>query len=418
MTWTEMLDVALRLGVAALGGLAVGVEREWSARDPKRHPRFAGVRTFLLLGLLGGLAAELVRSGQLAAGIALLAGVGALIVMAYALAARGGDLDATTEVSAFVVLAAGWIAGMGRLDLASALFAVTALVLVEKSRIHALVDRIHSEVLEAAARFAVLALVILPLLPEGPFGPSPGFRPRELWALVLLFSGLSFAGFLALRAAGPLRGYALAGALGGLISSTLVTLNFSRESRQEPKLGRALALGVLAACTVLPVRVFVLVTVLNAPLGIEALPFLLPPFAVGILGALVLFRRKEKLPADAALPRNPLRLLLAIQMAVGFQIVLYVIHWASRRFGSPGTLASAALLGLTDVDALIYSMVKLGRSQIPLAIAARALAAGVAANTVLKLAIALFVGRGPFRAAVGLGLAAALLSILATLLLF
>lgn len=418
MTWTEMMDVALRLGVAALGGLAVGVEREWSARDRKHHPRFAGVRTFLLLGLFGGLAAEFARSGQVAAAIALLSGVGALIVLAYALAARGGDLDGTTEVSAFVVLAAGWTAGWGRLDLASALFAVTALVLVEKSRIHALVDRIQSEVLEAAARFAVLALVILPLLPEGPFGPSPGFRPRELWALVLLFSGLSFAGFLALRAAGPSRGYALAGALGGLISSTLVTLNFSRESRQTPKLGRALALGVLVACAVLPVRVFLLTTVLNAPLGVAALPFLLPPFLVGTLAAVFLLRQAEQSPAEAALPRNPLRLWAAIQMAVAFQVVLYLMHWASRRFGSPGTLASAALLGLTDVDALVYSMVKLGRSQIPLAIAARALAAGVAANTVLKLGIALLVGRGPFRPAVGVGLAAVLLSIFATLFLF
>ena len=180
-------DVALLLGVAALGGLAVGVEREWSAKARGLAPRFAGVRTFLLVGLLGGLAGEFFQSGIPAAGVSLVAGTCALIVCAYVLASRSGEVDGTTEVAAFVVLAAGVLAGIGRLDVASALAAVTSLVLVEKSRIHSLVQRIQSEVIEAAARFAVLALVILPILPEGPFGPEPGFRPRELWALVLLF---------------------------------------------------------------------------------------------------------------------------------------------------------------------------------------------------------------------------------------
>ena len=214
--WSDALQVATRLGVAALGGLAVGIEREWSARARARPARFAGVRTFLLVGLLGGLGAALSDLAGPAVGLAVIAAAAALVVGAYIVTARGGDVDGTTEVSALVVLAAGAVAGTGRLALASALSALTVLVLVEKSRIHTLVHRLRSETLEAAARFAVLALVVLPLLPEGPFGPAPGLRPRELWALVLLFSGLSFGGFLALRLVGPDRGYALAGLLGGL----------------------------------------------------------------------------------------------------------------------------------------------------------------------------------------------------------
>jgi nucleotide-binding universal stress UspA family protein len=155
--------------------------------------------------------------------------------------ARGRSASMARPRSALVVLAAGYLAGLGRLGPASAIFAVTALVLVEKSRIHGLVHRIRSETLEAAARFAVLALVVLPLLPEGPFGPGPGLRPRELWALVLVFSGLSFAGFVAPRVVGGDRGWGLSGMLGGLISSTAVTLTHARESRQSPGLGRALA---------------------------------------------------------------------------------------------------------------------------------------------------------------------------------
>jgi uncharacterized membrane protein (DUF4010 family) len=396
--------VALRLGVAALGGLAVGIEREWSTRARARPPRFAGVRTFFLLGLLGGLAGELHRSGHAAAGIAILASACVLVLLAYAISARAGDVDGTTEVSALVVLAAGVIAATGRLALASALFAITALVLVEKSRIHGLVYRLQSDVLEAAARFAVLALVILPLVPEGPFGPPPGIRPRELWILVLLFSGLSFAGFLALRALGPGRGYALAGLLGGLVSSTAVTLSFSRESERVPELGRALALGVIAASTVLVVRVGVLAGALYAPLAAAALRFLLPLLAAGVVLCVAMVRESGRSETAAPLPGNPLGLGSAIQMAALFQVVLYAVSWSAGRFGDQGLLASAALVGLTDMDALTYSMVKLGREQLAVSMAARALGVGVLANTLLKLVLALTIGRGRFRTAAGVGL--------------
>jgi uncharacterized membrane protein (DUF4010 family) len=338
-------------------------------------------------------------------------------VVAYGLAARRGDVDGTTEVSALLVLAAGVLAGTGRLQLASALFAITALLLIEKSRIHALVHRIQSHTLQAAARFAVLALVVLPLLPEGPFGPGAGIRPRELWALVLVFSGLSFAGFLALSIAGPQRGYGLAGLLGGLISSTSVTLTFSRESRQQPELGRALALGVVAACTVLPLRVWLLAIALNPRVGLVVIPYLALPFAVGLAAVLLSLRASPSAATEAAMPKNPLRLAAAAQMALAFQVVLYATRWVNDRFGSPGVLASAGLLGLTDMDALTYSMVKLGREGAQVATAARALAIGVLANTLLKLAVACALGRGTFRRAAGLGLTALAAATLAALLL-
>src|SRR5262245_5295365 len=355
--WSDPLQVATRLGVAALGGLAVGIEREWSTRARARPARFAGVRTFLLVGLLGGLAATLADLTGPATGLVLLAAMAALVVGAYLAAVRGGDIDGTTEVSALVVLAAGAIAGRGHLALGSALVALTALVLVEKSRIHALVHRLQSETIEAAARFAVLALVVLPLLPEGPFGPPPGFRPRELWVLVLLFSGLSFGGFLALRLAGPDRGYAVAGLLGGLVSSTAVTLSFARESRNQPAPGHALGTGVIAACTVLLVRTGVLATGRSPAIGRRLAPYLLLPLVVG-LGVTIAVRRGAASTTAASLPGNPLRLVASIQMGLAFQAVLYVVEWVRRWFGSAGLLVSAAGLGLTDMEALRYGLTR------------------------------------------------------------
>lgn len=406
-----VLELLWPLAVAALGGLAVGFEREFSARRDGDTTRFGGVRTFLLLGLCGGLAALLAGLDRPALGAICLAGGALLVAVAYAATALRGHFDATTEVAGVVVLAAGAMAGTGQLALASGIFAVTSLVLAEKGRLHALVDRVRGEELEAALRFAVLALVVLPLLPVGPFGPGYGFRPREVWVLVLIFSGLSFAGYLALRLAGPSRGYGLAGLLGGLVSSTAVTLNFARESRHASAPGRPLALGVLAACTVLPIRLVVLSLLLNRDVGAGAALLLAPGFVVALAVVALAFRATAA-PAGVAAtapPANPLRLGAAIQMALAFQVVLFAMGWMEAGFGSSGVYATAFVTGLTDLDALTYSMSRLGGG-LSAALAARALAVGVVANTLFKLGLGAVVGRGEFRHRVVAGLAATALA--------
>ena len=401
--FSDSLDLGVKLGTAALGGLLVGVEREWSARDAAAEPRFAGVRTFLLLGLIGGLTAVISEAGFPAIAVALLAGSLLLIVAAYRAAASPADPDATTEVAAVAVIGLGFLAGTGAAGVASSIAVLTAFVLAEKGRIHGWVRRIPPEVLQATVRFAVLALVVLPLLPSGPFGPAPGFRPRELWALVLAFSGVSFSGYLALRVAGPDRGYGLAGVLGGIISSSAVTLSFSRMSRETRHFGDALAYGVVGACTVLYLRVAAVASVLHTPLGLALLPYLLPPFALGCAIVWVALRGSRNEGAKTALPENPLQLLPAIQMAVAFQLVLWALDWTRGHYG---VVATGALLGLTDVDALTFSLARLAKSGVSVQTAAHAVVAGILANTGLKLALALLIGRGRFRAvaAIGIGL--------------
>lgn len=406
-----------RLLVAALGGLAVGVEREWSARAAGGVRRFAGVRTFLLLGLVAGTAASLAASGAPVAGPILLGAAALLVVASFAIHARTGDLDATTEVAALAVLGAGWLSGSGRITVGSALAALTALVLAEKTWMHGAVEKLRSEEVAAGARFAALALIVLPILPAGPFGPAPGVRPQELWALVLIVSGIGFAGYAAVRWAGPEKGWGLAGLLGGLVSSTGVTLSFSRESRAEGAPARPLAVGVVAACSIVPFRVAILATLLSPAIGREALPLLSLPMVAG-LGALLLLLRRPAEPANASGPGNPLRLSSALQLAAGFQVVLFAVDAARTAFGSQGLLASSFLAGLLDVDALIYSMYKLGTGSTGAFLAARALAVGVLANTLLKFALAVSLGGGAFRRLAGAGLVALALASLAGLALF
>jgi uncharacterized membrane protein (DUF4010 family) len=399
--------LAPQLALAGLTGLAIGIEREWSGHASGPRARFGGVRTFLLLGLIGGIGGMLAAGGWVAVGAALIGGAALLAVLAYVVASQQtGDRDGTTEAAALLVLATGGLCGLGYASLGSGVAAVAVLALAEKGRIQALVAKIGERELRAALRFAVLAIVVLPLLPAGPFGPHSAIRPRELWTIVLLFSGLNFLGYLARRAVGPERGYGITGLLGGLVSSTAVALTFARKSRSEPGYAASLGFGVVAAGTVLVPRVLGITLVLSPPVAGELTPYLAPPLLVGTAFVAWAMRRRHTGSAPlTALDASPLRLVSAIKMAAAFQLVLLLIPAIRHIWGSAGVLGSAAVLGLTDMDALTYSMSRLGSTGAP-GLAARAIAVGLAANTVLKLILVLSLGSPAFRRAAAPGLLA------------
>jgi len=396
--------------IAALGGAAVGLERQRSGHATGPQARFAGVRTFTLLGLLSGMAGWMWTLGLVWLGTVLLAGAAGLVVAAYAAASRR-DVEGTTEVAALVVLAAGVLAGTHHRALASGVIAITVLLLVEKSRLHALAERIDEPGMRAAVRFAVMAVVILPLLPPGPYGPWGGFRPQLLWVLVLFFSGLSFLGYVLRRIYGPGRGYAVAGLLGGLVSSTNVTFTFARLSRAEAAYEQPLALGTVAASAVLFLRVLVAVMVLHPPLSFHLLPYIAAPFLLGTLAVAWGYRRATTSTAAAQLkaPSNPLQFASALQMALLFQAVLFGVYLVREKWGEAGLLVSGAVLGLTDMDALTISMARGAAAaegvRVPLEVAAQAISIGILSNTALKLGLATALGTSRFRRITAAGLA-------------
>jgi uncharacterized membrane protein (DUF4010 family) len=390
----------LGLLIAALGGSAVGLERQWSGHAEGPRARFAGIRTFTMLGALAGLCGWLWKTGLTVPAAILFAGAVTITAAAYVAASRQ-DVDATTEVAALVVLAAGLLAGTGAFRLASAIIALEALLLVEKSRLHALVQRIDDVELRAGVRFAVMACVVLPLLPKGPYGPLGGIRPRELWALVLFFSALSFLGHVGRRLVGPGQGYLVTGLIGGLVSSTNVTFTFARLSRSDPAMQRALAFGAVGANAVLYPRVLAATAVLNPALVPSLIPYLAMPALVAALTAAIGQRRPAAAGAPDLPQDNPLQLRAAMQMAVLFQGVIMLVSFARETWGQSGVLTSAAILGLTDVDALTVSMAREVAKTVSLEVAALAIAVGVLANTALKLGVALLFGGSRFRTIVG-----------------
>lgn len=380
--------------VAILGGAAVGVERQRSGHATGPNARLGGVRTFTLLGIVAGAAGWLTRHDfTLPAGL-IVAGAVALIVAGYVRASTR-DIDGTTEVAALVVLGAGVLGGLGELRLSAALTTLTVLLLVEKPRLHRLVDRIDETTLLAAARFAVMSVVVLPLLPEGPFGPGPGVRPRELWLLVLLFSGISFVGYIAQRLAGA-AGYPITGLLGGLVSSTSVTLTFARLSQSHAGQAAPLATGAVAACTVLFLRVAVAVAILDASLLSTLGVYLSAPFAAGLVALALAWRSMRGSHGSTSELNNPLQLRAAIEMAAVFQIVLFAVHFLRARMGEGGLLAGGFVLGLTDVDALTLSMTRSVATGTTIDAACRAILMGIIANSLMKAAIAVTIGERRF----------------------
>lgn len=410
MTATPEFTFASNLAVAGLVGLAVGFERERSGKTTGPDARFAGVRTFFMLGLLGGISGHLLAEGYSAAAVALLAAGGVLSVIAYALAVRrpGTTSDGTTETAALLVLALAALAGMGQRAIAAGTGTLVVAALFSKQRIHGILDRLGERELMGALQFAVLSLVILPLLPNESWGPWGGVNPRELWIIVLIFCAVNYGGFLLQRWVGASRGYAAMGLLGGLVSSTAVTLQFSRRSRVEPALASSLGLGIVAACTVLVLRVIVVATVLNNKITLALIPYLAPPFAVGAIVVGVVLWRQPKGPAGVSegTLHSPLRIGSALQLALAFQVAIFAIRISRDTFGSAGVLTSALLLGLSDMDALTFSMARLGAAPDAVALAAQAISVGMLANTALKFALAMVLGQRDLRRVAGGGLTA------------
>ncbi|NOT24729.1 MAG: MgtC/SapB family protein [Acidobacteria bacterium] len=409
------LTAVAGLVAATIGGAAIGLERQWSghASGPRAH--FGGIRTFTMLGGLGGLAGWLSTAGFLPLAVVLLAGAVALIVAAYAAASRV-DVDGTTEVAAIVALAAGSLSGSGQVALGGGVVAATALLLLEKTRLHAFVTRIDDAALRASARFAALACVVLPLLPRGPYGPFDAIRPRELWSLVLFFSGLSFIGWIARRVVGKQQGVILSGLLGGIISSTSVSLIFARESRATDAPRLALAAGAVGACTVMLLRVTLACMVLNPALAAALPRYVVPAFVIGVAAVLAAWRLNAPASQESADPGSPLQLRAALQMTALFQVVLFVILFVQARWGAQALVVTSAFVGLTDLDALTLSLARSAGSSGDIPATVVALTAGILANTCLKLGVALVVGRGAFRSATAAALGAMALALVIALL--
>jgi uncharacterized membrane protein (DUF4010 family) len=334
-------------------GLLVGIERERAFSGEDRRIPF-GARTFALIALLGTIAAHLGSAGVAAI---LAAFVGALAIAAYLRPAVEGHHDSgtTTEVAAVITFGLGWLAH-DQARLAAMIGVIVVAVLWLKPRIHAFAhDGLNDQEVKAALTFLVIALVVLPLLPDRTVDPWGIANPSRLWLLFVLIAGVGFAGYIAVRALGPARGLAAAGFFAGLVSSTAATLSLSQRSRSQPEFAPSFATGIVLA-NVASAMAQVLVVIVAAPALVHAAVLLLgAPVAVGVLGTVaavwILTRRDHASPEASFRLANPLELKPALVMALMFAFVLAVAALAGRMFGSAGVVVTAAIAGTNDVHA-------------------------------------------------------------------
>jgi uncharacterized membrane protein (DUF4010 family) len=393
------LDLALRFGVALGLGLLLGLERE---RKRDAELLFGGVRTFALIALLGALSAfmehELDQSWLI---IATFVALSALVIVSYATTAARGELGITTEVTALLSFIVGALCGWEKVGVASVAAVISLLLLALKDFLHGLARRVELADVEATLTFAVISVIILPLLPNQNFGPPPidVINPYKIWLMVVLIAGLNFLGYLLVKVLGGEHGLVLTGILGGLVSSTAVTLSFSQRSRQEPAMSSAFVLAIVIAWTIMFFRVVVMVGLVYRDLAKDLVLALGCMAAAGLLVSLVLWRRcRTPETGVVTAGANPFELSEAIKFGLLFGIVIIVAKAAQTYLGATGLYLAGALAGLTDVDAISLSMANLAKTNPEsLLVAARTIVIAVVANTLVKAGMAVFMGAPALR---------------------
>jgi uncharacterized membrane protein (DUF4010 family) len=413
------LEVAYPFAVAFALGALIGIERERTRirghEPPASMP--GGIRTFPLASLLGctiaWLAAHVAGGSGEAAIIAVgVASFAALVVAVYSITSLAGDASVTTEVALFLTFVLGVVAYVDRGLLAPGLAVAATVTLALREQLRGFAGRLEQEDLFAALKLGVVTMIILPILPDRGMGPYLVWNPFKIWLLVVFISAIGFAGYVGIKVLGPGRGIALAGLLGGLVSSTAATLTFAGRSKETPAFSSSCALAIALAWCTMYARLFASVAVVAPGL----VPLIAPPLAAagvaGLAGAGVLYlrgRSEAGQETTEAAYKNPFRLMSAIQFGGFFALVLLVAKAAQELFSTAGLFLAAGLTGLFDVDAISLSAARLSAEKLLApGTAAVAIFIAVAANTLLKAGMAFSLGAPALRRALAAVAAASL----------
>jgi len=386
------VDIALvfqKLGIALGLGLLVGLQRERVASP------LAGIRTFALITVFGAVCALIGQHfGSWIPAMGGLA-IAALLVTGNLVQTRAKRVDPglTTEVAALLMYGVGVYIVVGYVAVAVALGGGVAMLLYFKSPLHAFVARIGEIELKAIMQFALIALVIFPILPDRTFGPYSVFNPHETWLMVVLIVGINLGGYVAYRVFGRDAGIILGGILGGLVSSTATTVSYSRRSRADVQLSRASAVVIMVASTISYVRILAEL----AAVAPGALRTMAPPLGV-MLGWMVLLSgavywlsRTEK--TDDIPHGNPAEWKSALVFGGLYALIIFGIAAVKHHFGQSWLFGIAILSGLHDVDAITLSTAQLvDHQRIDVTTAWRLILTASLSNIVAKGTIAALLG--------------------------
>ncbi|MFH1195931.1 MAG: MgtC/SapB family protein [bacterium] len=393
-----------KIALAILIGLLIGIERE--ATQKKGEKAFAGIRTFPLISLLGFLTAFISSFTSFNLYIAFFLIFGILVSIAYFFSARQGELGGTTEIAFILVYILGSLIFWDYLLISAAAAVVVLTFLTLKSALHKFVGNVEMEDLYAAIKFAIITIIVLPLLPDENYGPFEVFNPRKIWYMVVLIAGISFIGYLLFKIVGTKKGIQLLSILGGIVSSTAVTLSFTSRSKEVEKLSRNFAAGIILASTIMFPRLLIVIYVLAPAVAQELLiPFFIF-ISVGIVVSLLLWKTTGSNQTDEIKLTNPFKVMFAVKFGLIFAVILFVSAAAQFYYGDRGIYIASFFSGFADVDAVALSMSDLVKTKITAQVAALAIVMASFANSLVKGFIASTMGSKELRRYISKGFAA------------
>ena len=401
-------------------GALIGLQREFTQQKGK-SPHFAGFRTFVLITLFGGIMGYLSDGFDSLFVIVGFAGIVLIMLVSYILNyTKGKELSATTEISGILAYIIGVMCTAGYIKLAVILGIVIAALLTFKERFHTLARKLEKKELFAVIKFAIVSLVVLPILPNKNYSPMdiPGFgdillglglkgdflaqltvfNPAHIWLMVVFVSGLSFLGYFLVKIIGSKKGYGVLGFIGGLVSSTAVTLSMAGESKRHKENYFPFVLAVILATSVTFIRIiFEVAVVNNSLLSTLFIPMIIMAI-VGFIIAYFFYRKRDKNKKAKKIEfKQPFALKPAIKFGLFFAFILLISKIAQLLFGSTGIYATSILSGLADVDAITLSMSALSKSgTISNFVATTAIILAAISNTLVKAGLAFFLGGKKF----------------------
>lgn len=384
-----------RLAVALAIGLLIGLERGWQTREESDHQRTAGLRTFALTGLLGGISGLIsIVSSPIVMAAALLAFTGAIVTFSYLEASTEKNFSATGVVAGILTFMLGGYAILGNEIVAVAAGVAMAVLLALRDPLHSWVRTITWPEMRSVLMLLAMSFLLLPILPNRPVDPWQMLNPAEIWLLAILIAVVSFAGYVAVRVLGDKAGIAVAAIAGGLASSTATTISLSRLAREHPQSTRLLAGGVLLAGVVMLVRIAVLAAALKPELVASILWPVVAAAAVLLAGGLVLMGRHADPGSEHPdlKIRNPFEIGTVMLLAGLIAAILLLTKLAASQVGSAGIYLLAAISGVADVDALTLSMARLAGGQVTAEHAATAILIAASVNTASKATMAALIG--------------------------
>lgn len=398
-------------------GIIIGLEREHAALTEKVNG-FAGIRTFVLvvlLGFLGGMCYFIFSPWVY---IAILLAVAILTGVAYFITASRGDVGATTEISLIIGFLLGTLCFMGYLDISLMTMVVVLVMLSSKLRLHSMIGKITEEELYDFIRFVIITLLLFPFLPDENYGPNGILNPREIGWVVLLTSGLGFVGYMLMKLLGSKKGILFSGVVGGLISSTAVTWVFAKKSKENEALAHSCAVAILAASSVMVLRVLLWIYLFNPSLFNEYYYLIFIVFVAAVASTLYIHFKKDGLHAvDTPIRQGkPLDLQGALFFGLIYTVILLMVDYANEHLGQQGLLISSALSGLSDIDAITITVSKMAGKHLDLSLAAKALLMATISNTLIKMGIGIWAGSKSLRSLLLAGYSIILLAALIALL--